>query len=160
MTACIYHATDDYSDAPPFPPRFFRYRNRSRRPRPRVATPRADCTAPVTNDFPSLQNIVEAATAAAIAAVDHNLAHLGLTPRSDTAPLNDTAHPYRSHATPAPITPRPPLTGLVAPTPEPPAISTHTSCPPVGPAAIGMPPQMAVPSGATPTYNGYPLTPL
>ena len=219
VTAGIYHATDDESDAPPFTARIFRYRNRSRRPRPRVATPRADCTAPVTNDFPSLQNIVEAATAAAIAAVDHHLAHLGLTPRpdtaslhdtvhhrshaiprpetaslhntvhhlrshaiprsettsihdpvhyhrshatprSDTAPLNDTVHPYRSHATTAPIAPRPPLTGLVAPTPEPPAISTHASCPPVGPAAIGMPPQMAVPSGATPTYNGYPLTPL
>ena len=220
VTARIYHATDDDSDAPPFPPRIFRYRNRSRRPHPRVATPRVDCTASVTNDFPSLQNIVEAATAAAIAAVDHHLAHLGLTsrpdtaslhdtvhhhrshanprpetaslhntvhhhrshatprpetasihdhvphhrshaiPRSDTAPLNDTVHPYHSHATPAPIAPRPSLTGLVAPTPEPPAISTHASCPPVGPAAVGMPPQMAVPSDANPTHNGYPLTPL
>ena len=82
------------------------------------------------------------------------------TPRSDTAPLNDTVHPYRSHATPARIAPRPPLTGLMAPTPEPPAISTHALCPPVDPAAVGMPPRMAVPSGATPTYNGYPLTPL
>ena len=216
-TARIYHATDDDSDAPPFPPRMFRYRNRSRRPHPRVATPRADCTAPVTNGFPSLQNIVEAATVAAIAAVDHHLAHLGVTPRpdtaslhdtvhyrshtiprpettslhntvhhlrshaiprpetasihdpvhhhrshatprSDTAPLNDTVHPYRSHATPAPLAPRPPPTGLVAPTPDPPAISTPASCPPVGPAAVGMPRQMAVPSSATPTYNGYPLT--
>ena len=218
VTARIYHATDDDSDAPPFPPRIFQYRNRSRRPHPRVATPRADCTAPVTNDFPSLQNIVEAATAAAIAAVDHHLAHLDLTPRpdtaslhdtvhhrphaisrpetaslhntvhhlrshaiprpetasihdpvhhrsqatprADTAPLNDTVHAYPSHATPAPIAPRPPLTSLVAPTPEPPAISTPASCPPVGPAAVGMPPQMEVPSGATPTYNGYPLTAL
>ena len=100
VTARIYHATDDNSDAPPFPPRMFRYRNRSRRPHPRVATPRADCTAPVTNDFPSLHNIVEAATAAAIAAVDHHLAHLGLTPRPDAASLPDTLHHHRSHAIP------------------------------------------------------------
>ena len=104
VTARIYHAADDDSDAPPFPPRIFRYRNRSRRPYPRVATPRADCTAPVTNDFPSLQNIVEAATAAAIAAVDHHLAHLGLTPRPETTSLHDTVHHHRSHAIPRPDT--------------------------------------------------------
>ena len=75
VTARIYHATDDDSDAPPFPPRMFRYRNRSRRPHLRVATPRADCVAPVTNDFLPLQKIVEAGTAAAIAAVDHHFAH-------------------------------------------------------------------------------------
>ena len=239
-TACIYHATDDDSDAPPFPPRVFRYRNRSRRPHPRVATPRTDSTAPVTNDLPSLQHIVEAATAAAIAAVDHHLAHLGLTPRPETALLRDTVHHRRSHAIPrpetaslhdtvhhhrshaipqpeiaslrdtvhhrrshaiprpetaslhdtvhhhrsnatprpetaslhdivhhhcsyaipAPIAPPPPLTGLVAPTTEPSAISTHASCPPVGSAAVEMPPQVADPSGATPTHNGYPLASL
>ena len=86
VTARIYHATDDGSDAPPFPPRIVRYRNRSRRLHPRVATPRADCAAPVTNDFLPLQKIVEAATAAAIAAVDHHLAHLGLTSRPETTP--------------------------------------------------------------------------
>ena len=32
VTARIYHAADDDSDAPPFPPQSFRYRNRSRRP--------------------------------------------------------------------------------------------------------------------------------
>ena len=31
VTARIHHATDDDSDAPPFPPQTFRYRNRSRR---------------------------------------------------------------------------------------------------------------------------------
>ena len=51
VTARIYHATDDDNDAPPFPPRIFRYRTRSRRPHPRVATPRTDSTAPVTNDL-------------------------------------------------------------------------------------------------------------
>ena len=104
VTARIYHATDDNSDAPPFPPRSFRYRTRSRRPHSRVATPRAETTAPVTNDLPSLQHIVEAATAAAIAAVDHHLAHLGLTPRPDTASLRDTVHHHRSHAIPRPET--------------------------------------------------------
>ena len=85
VTAHIFYTTDDDSDAPPFPPRIFRYRTRSRRPHPRAAPPRIDSTAPVTNDTPSLQHIVEAATAAAIAAVDHHLAHLGLTPRPETA---------------------------------------------------------------------------
>ena len=104
VTAHIFHATDDDSDAPLFPPRIFRYRTRSRRPHPRVAAPRADRTAPVTNDLPSVQHIVEAATAAAIAAVDHHLAHLGLTPRPETASLHDTVPYHRSHAIPRPET--------------------------------------------------------
>ena len=104
VTAHIFHATDDDSDAPPFPPRMFRYRTRSRRPHPRVAAPRADRTAPVTNDPPSLQHIVEAATAAAIAAVDHHLAHLGLTPRPETASLHDPVPHHRSHVIPRPET--------------------------------------------------------
>ena len=220
VTARIYHATDDDSDAPPFPPRIFRYRARSRRPHPRVATPRTDSIAPVPNDLPSLQHIVEAATAAAIAAVDHHLAHLRLTPRPETASLHDTVHHHRSHAIPrpetaslhdtvhhhrshaiprpettslhdtvrhhrshatprpetaslhdtvrnhrsctipVPIAPPPPPTGLVVPTTEPSAILTHASCPPVGSAAVAMPPQIAGPSGVTPTHNGYPLIPL
>ena len=91
ITARIYHAADDDSDAPSFPPRIFRYRNRSRRPHPRIATPRADCAAPATNDSLPLQKIVEAATAAAIAAVDHHLAHLG------SAAWN---HPVAQYCTP------------------------------------------------------------
>ena len=77
-----------------------RYRNRSRRPHPRIATPRAGCAAPATNDFLPLQKIVEAATAAAIADVDHHLAHLGLTPRPETTPSHGTVHYSRSHAAP------------------------------------------------------------
>ena len=100
VTARIYHATDDDSDAPPFPPRIFRYCNRSRRSHPRVATPRAVCAAPVTNDFHPLQKIVEAATAAATAAVDHHLVHLGLTSRPDTTSSHGTVHYPRSHAVP------------------------------------------------------------
>ena len=148
VTAHIIHATDDDSEAPPFPPRIFRYRTRSRRPHPRVAAPRADSPAPDIHDLPSIRQIVAAATAAAIAAVDHHLAHLG---------LHDTVQHHRSHATPAPIAPLPPLTGLVAPTTEPSALSTHNFCPPVGSAAVGTPP--ADPSGAAPKHNGYPLTP-
>ena len=104
VTARIYHATDDDSDAPSFAPRIFRYHNHSRRPHPRIATPRADCAAPVTNDSLPLQKIVEAATAAAIAAVDHHLSHLGLTPRPETTPAHSTVHHSRSHATPQPDT--------------------------------------------------------
>ena len=50
VTAHIVHATKDDNDAPPFPPRVFRYRTRSRRPHPRVAALRADHTALVTDD--------------------------------------------------------------------------------------------------------------
>ena len=100
VTARIYQVTDDDSDALSFPPRVFRYRNRSRRPHPRIATPRADCAAPVTNDFLPLQKIVEAATAAAIAAVDYHLAHLGLTSRPETPPSHGTVHHSRSHPIP------------------------------------------------------------
>ena len=92
VTARIYHATDDDSDAPSFPPQIFRYRNRSRRPHPRIATPRANCAAPATNDSLPLQKIVEAATTAAIAAVDHHLAHLGLTTRPEPTPSHGTIH--------------------------------------------------------------------
>ena len=100
VTARIYHATDDDSDAPSFSPRIFRYRNRSRRPHPRIATPRADCAAPATNDSLPLQKIVEAATAAAIAAVDHHLVHFGLTPRPEPTPSHGTVHYPRPHAAP------------------------------------------------------------
>ena len=100
VTARIYHATDDDSDAPSFPPQMFRYRNRSRRPHPRIAIPRADCAAPATNDSLSLQKIIEAATAAAIAAVDHHLAHLGLTTRPEPTPSLGTVHYPRPHAAP------------------------------------------------------------
>ena len=100
VAARIYHASDEDSDAPSFPPQIFRYRNRSRRPHPRIATPRADRATPATNDSFSLQKIVEAATAAAIAAVDHHLAHLGLTTRPEPIPPLGTVHYPRPHAAP------------------------------------------------------------
>ena len=100
VTARIYHASDEDSDAPSFPPQMFRYRNRSRRPHPRIATPRADRATPATNDSFSLQKIVEAATAAAIAVVDHHLAHLGLTTRPETTPSLGTVHHPRPRAAP------------------------------------------------------------
>ena len=100
VTARIYHASDEDSDAPSFPPQIFRYRNRSRRPHPRIATPRANRATPATNDSFSLQKIVEAATAAAIAAVDHHLAHLGLTTRPETTPSLGTVHHPRPRAAP------------------------------------------------------------
>ena len=100
VTARIYHASDEDSEAPSFPPQIFRYRNRSRRPHPRIETPRADRATPTTNDSFSLQKIVEAATAAAIAAVDHHLAHLGLTTRPEPIPPFGTVHYPRPHAAP------------------------------------------------------------
>ena len=100
VAARIYHASDEDSDAPSFPPQIFRYRNRSRRPHPRIATPRADRATPATNDSFSLQKIVEAATAAAIAAVDHHLANLGLTTRPEPIPPLGTVHYPRPHVAP------------------------------------------------------------
>ena len=100
VTARIYHASDEDSDAPSFPPQIFRYCNRSRRPHPRIATPRADRATPTTNDSFSLQKIVGAATAAAITAVDHHLAHLGLTTRPEPIPPFGTVHYPRPHAAP------------------------------------------------------------
>ena len=99
---------------PHSPARFFRYRARSRRPHPRVAAPRADSTAPDTNDLPSIQHIVEAATSAAIAAVDHHFAHLGLCPRPETASSHYTVPPSLS-CEPSADSTAPPADGLGGP---------------------------------------------
>ena len=81
----IFHAAKhNNSDAPPFPPRTSRHREHTQRLPPRVANSGIE-DAPGADSPPSLQHMVEAVTAAAIAAVDHQLAHMGLYPRSESA---------------------------------------------------------------------------
>ena len=83
----IFHAAErSGSDAPPFPVRKFRHREQ--RLPPRVANSSIE-NAPGAESPPSLQHMVEAVTAAAIATVDCHLAHMGLYPRSEPASSHD-----------------------------------------------------------------------
>ena len=86
--------------------------------------------------------MVEVVTAAAIAAVDRHLAHMGLYPRSDPASSQDfvtNARPLMTHASVA--TPPPPA-GSVAPTTHPAAVSTDNANPFVNPASVATPPRL------------------
>ena len=68
----------------------------------------------------SIQHImVDAITAATMAAVDLHLAHLGLYPRSEPASSHDIVNPNRPRATSASVATLPPLTGSVVPTTHP-----------------------------------------
>ena len=84
----IFHTAErNGNDAPPFPPRMFRPRETQRLP-PRATNSSME-NASGADLPPSLQQMVEAVTAAAIAAVDRYLAHMGLYPRSEPAPPHD-----------------------------------------------------------------------
>ena len=97
----IFHAAEHDSDTPSFPPRIFRPRVPQRLP-PRVPNS-SMINASDADPPPSLNQMVEAVTTAAIAAVDRHLAHMGLCP----APVAPPADP-------------------VAPTTHPAAVSTNT----------------------------------
>ena len=92
---------------------------------------------------PSLQQMVEAVTATAIAAVDRHLADMGLYP--------------------APVAPSSPPAGPVAPTTHPAAVPTDTVSPFVNPASVAPPPPPAGPVApithptAVPMDNACPL---
>ena len=103
----IFHAAETDSDTPSFPPRIFR---------PRV-TQRLPSRAPISSTVhgsdaasaPSLKQMVEAVTAAAIAAVDHHLQRLGLciaptVPHSDSAAAPHTVSPVERTVPVAPYT--------------------------------------------------------
>ena len=88
-TPRIFHAAEHNDiDAPPFPPRISRRRERAQRLPSLVAETSAE-NAPGVDSPPSMQHMVEAITAVAIAAVDRNLAHMGLYPRSEPASSQD-----------------------------------------------------------------------
>ena len=138
----IFHASEhDDSDAPPFPPRISRHREDTQRLFPRVANSRIE-EAPGADSPHSLQHMVEAVTAAALAAVDRHLAHMGLYPRSEPAPSQafmNHAHPL---VAPASVATPPPPAGSMIPTTHPAAVSTDSAYPFVTPASVATPPPL------------------
>ena len=149
------------SDGPPFPSRIFRPRETQRLP-PRATNSSME-NAPGADPPPSLQQMVEAVTAAAIAAVDCHLAHMGLYPRSEPAPPHDFVTNARPLMTPASVAQSPPPAGSVAPTTHPAAVPTDNAYPFVNPASVAPPPPPAgsvAPTThptAVPTDNACPL---
>ena len=119
----IFHAAEQDSDTPSFPPRIFR---------PRV-TQHLPSSAPISSMVnasdadppPSLKQIVEAVTTAAIAAVDRHLAHMGLCP----APITQPTGPVAATTHPAAISPDtvPPFVRSASAAPPPPSVGTVNS---------------------------------
>ena len=133
----IFHAAErNHSDALPFPPLISRHR-KQRLPS-RVANSSIG-NAPGADSPPSLQHMVEAVTAAAIAAVDRHLAHMGLYPRSEPASSQDFVTNARHLMTAASVATPPPPAGSVAPTTHPAAVSTDNTYPFVNPASVATP---------------------
>ena len=127
------------SDSNQHPRRPGRDRLDRRQVPPRVANPRIE-DAPGADSPPSLQHMVEAVTAAAIAAVDRHLAHMGLHPRSEPASSRDFVTNARPLMTPAPVaTPLLPASS-VAPTNHSAAVSTDNAYSFVNTAPVATPP--------------------
>ena len=123
----IFHATEhDDIEAPPFPSRISRRRERAQRLPSRVAETSAE-SAPSVDSPPSMQHMVEAITAAAIAAVDRHLAHMGLYPRSEPASSQEFANKTRPFVASTSVAMPPPPAGSVAPTTHPAAVSTDNA---------------------------------
>ena len=138
----VFNAAEhDYSDAPPFPPRISRHREHTQRLPPRVANSRIE-EAPGADSPHSLQHMVEVVTAAAIAAVDRHLAHMGLYPRSEPAPSQDFMNHARPLVAPASVATPPPPAGSMIPTTHPAAVSTDSAYPFVTPASVATPPPL------------------
>ena len=138
----MFHAAEQNdSDAPPFPPRISRRREHTQRLPPRVAKTSIEDT-PGADSPPSLQHMVEAVTATAIAAVDRHLTHMGLYPRSEPASSQDFVNNVYPFVTPASVATPPPLTGSVAPTTHPAGVSTDNAYP-------------FVTSASAPTADGF-----
>ena len=145
-----------------------RFRHEYLGPAKRSACPRAQQNLawkmpPAPIRPPSLHQMVEAVTAAAIAAVDRHLAHMGLCPRSEPAPPHDFVTNARPLVTPASVAQPPPPAGSVVPTTHPAAIPTDNAYPLVTPASVAPPPPPAgsvAPTAhpsAVPTDNACPL---
>ena len=143
----IFHAAETDSDTPSFPPRIFRPRVTQRLPsRGPISSTVHDLSSTVHGSdaasAPSLKQMVEAVTAAAIAAVDRNLERLGLC-IAPTVPHLDSA------ATTAP----------------PPAVAPHTASPvertvPMAPYTAPLARSTPVATYTDPmTHPTYPATP-
>ena len=159
----IFHAAESSgSDAPPFPPRISRHREHTQRLPPRVAYSSLE-NAPGADSPTSLQQMVEAVTAAATAAVDCHLAHMGLYPRSELASSHDFVTNARPLMTPASVATPPQPAGSVAPRPYPAAVPTDNAYSFVNPASVAPPPPPACSVAPTthptavPTENAYPF---
>ena len=141
----IFHAAEhNDSDTPPFPPRIFRPRVTQRLP------PRAPnfnmVNASGADPPPSLHQMVEAVTGAAIAAVDRRLAHMDLcsAPVAPPAgPVGPTTHPAAvptdtvpPFVSPAPVAPPLPPVGHVVPATHPTVGPMDDAYPAVAPAPV------------------------
>ena len=159
----IFHAAEhNDSDAPPFPLRISRHREHTQRLPPRVAKFSIE-DAPGAGSPPILQHMVEAATAAAVAAIDRHLAHMGLYPRSEPAPSQDFMNYARPLVAPASVATPPPPAGSMIPTTHPAAVSTDNAYPFVTPACVATPPPLtgsvapATHPAVVSTNNAYPV---
>ena len=163
VTPFIFHAAEHKdSNTPSFPPRMLRPRVTQRLP------PRAPNSSMVNasgaDPPPFLNQMVEAVTATAIAAVDRHLAHMGLCPAPvspPAGPVGPTTHPEAvptdtvlPFVSPTPVAPPPPSAGPVAPTTHLTAVPTDNAYPAVAPAPVSMLPPLA--DSAVPTAHPAP----
>ena len=105
----IFHAAETDSDTPSFPPRIFRPRVTQRLPSRTVHDLSSTVHGSDAASAPSLNQMVEAVTAAAIAAVDRHLERLGLciaptVPHPDSAAAPHTVSPVERTTPVAPYT--------------------------------------------------------
>ena len=164
----IFHAAETDSDTPSFPPRIFRRRVTQRLPsRAPISSTVHDLSSTVHGSdaasAPSLNQMVEAVTAAAIAAVDRHLERLGLciaptVPHSDSAAAPHTVSPVERTTPVAPYTAPVTHPAMTPPGTVLPSVAPHTSVAPrtVPPLARSAP----VATYTDPmTHPTYPATP-
>ena len=163
VTPRIFHAAEHKDrDASPFPPRISRRREHAPRLPYRVAETSAEY-APGADSLLSMQHMVEAIPAAAIAAIDRQLAHMRIYPRSEPVSSHDFVNNTRPLMASASVATPPPPAGSVAPTAHPAAVSTNNAYPFVGPASVATPPPLAgsvapiTHPAAVSTNNAYPF---
>ena len=164
----IFHAAETDSDTPSFPPRIFRPRVTQRLPsRAPISSTVHDLSSTVHGSdaasAPSLKQMVEAVTAAAIAAVDRHLERLGLciaptVPHPDSAAASHTGSPVERTTPVAPYTAPVTHPAMTPPGTVLPSVAPHTS---VAPRAV--PPLTRSAPVATytdpMTHPPYPATP-
>ena len=136
----IFHAAETDSDTSSFPPRIFRPRVTQRLPsRAPISSTVHDLSSTVYGSdaasAPSLKQMVEAVTAAAIAAVDRHLERLGLciaptVPHSDSAAAPHTVSPVERTIPVAPYTAPVTHPAMTPPGTVLPSVAPHTSVAP------------------------------
>ena len=136
----IFHAAESDSDTPSFPPKIFRPRVTQRlRSRAPISSTLHDLSSTVHGSdaasAPSLKQMVEAVTAAAIAAVDRHLERLGLciaptVPHSDSTAAPHTVSPVEHTTAVAPYTAPVTHPAMTPPGTVLPSVAPHTSVAP------------------------------